>query len=280
MSSSWATIGNVAHVVSLVSVATFAFCVATQRQLFDAYWKEWGFCVANVDVPYWNSHDLCFYTDTFLAFVVGVMYMLLYKEPGMQPANDLVGFSTLGVLGHGAGHGAIAAGMRNGYENMLEDGQKLNYEVTHFDSAMEFALKMGPYLFFWIALLKSAVPKGSWSSIAGMSAASMALGLIIPKNLGFTYVQTILFLAFDINEMLKPKKEKGFEYALYPIMVGIPVSVVGWIESTMCTKGVIDIGGHLIYDACIPLCMLAFYMVCYLRTQATTAATEKKQKAA
>lgn len=267
-------IGDVAHVVSLCSIAFFAFSVAFERFVFDAYWKERGFCTANPDTPYWTSHDLCLYADLFLGSVVGVVYLLLHKEPGMDQANDLVRLSVLGVIGHGIGHGAIAAEMRKGTS---VDGQKTGWDNTSMDTPIEFMIQQAPFLLFWIALLSSAVPKATWPGIVGMSFASMALGFLIPTNLGFTYVQSILFLAFDVNEILRPREEKGFEYALYPLLVGIPTGIVGWIESTMCTKGVIDIGGHLIYDAYIPLSILAFYMISYVRTQALA---QPKKKAA
>lgn len=45
------------------------------------------------------------------------------------------------------------------------------------------------------------------------------------------------------------------------------IGVIAWIESTMCSKGVIDIGGHLIYDAYIPLASMAFYMIYWAAVQ-------------
>lgn len=273
----WSTVGNMAHLASLTNIMLFALSVVAKRSMFDEYWKEYGFCVSNPDEPYWTSHDLCLYADLSLASVLGVIYFLVKNEAGMKPANDLVGVSILGIVGHGIAHGAVAAEMRNDPDKFLEYGQKLNYETVDFSSPLNLAMQIIPGVIFWVSLLKSAVPKGSWSGIAALATLSIVSGLFIPKNLGFTYVQTVLFLVFDINEMLKAKEEKNFEYAMYPIIVGIPTGIVGWIESTMCTKGVIDLGGHLIYDAYIPLGLLAFYMICYVRSQ-NKIQTEKEGK--
>ena len=56
----FASIGNGAHVVSLISTLLFAGVVARyaadeNNTFFDKQWKEEGFCVANKDVPHWNS---------------------------------------------------------------------------------------------------------------------------------------------------------------------------------------------------------------------------------
>jgi hypothetical protein len=47
------------------------------------------------------------------------------------------------------------------------------------------------------------------------------------------------------------------------VIVALSLSVVGWVESTMCSSTVIQIGGHLIYDSYIPISMLGCYLCCY-----------------
>jgi len=38
----------------------------------------------------------------------------------------------------------------------------------------------------------------------------------------------------------------------------MPISFVGWIEALGCDWGIDSIGGHLIYDATIPICLGIF----------------------
>lgn len=284
MSRSWATIGNLAHVVSLSIFMSFAFCVAFEPSLFDPSWRQWGFCVTNPTIPYWTSHDLCLYADLVLGAVLGMAYLLLHKAPGMEQANELVGVAVFGTIGHGIGHGAVAAGMRNQTEDLMEHGDDVIFKGFAYDSLADLVvMKLGPILLFWLAILKQVVPKASWSGVFGMALISVGLSSVVPQKFGFTYVQSVLNLASTANEMLRSKSQKGFQYAMYPIMVSIPLGIVGWIESTMCTKGVIDIGGHLIYDAYIPLGLLAFYILCYLRNPDSvpdTSPTGDKKKVA
>lgn len=280
-----ALIGDTAHIISLVNVITFAVAVRYYRddplwkdQGFDPLWKDQGFCVMNPEVPYGSSHDLCLYADTFLAAVSYVVYLILRNEKGMKPANDLVKSNILGVFGHGIGHGAIAAGLR---KEMVEaattnitnttatatDVVSLTlWETLEFNSVLETLQQWAPLMIFWFFMIRAAMPKGSNSAVACVALASAVGQLGFPLHFGFTYVQSVLFIVFDFNEIWnKDREEKGFEHALYPILVGIPVGIIGWIESTLCSKGYILVGGHLIYDAYIPLSMLFFYMICWVR---------------
>jgi hypothetical protein len=91
--------------------------------------------------------------------------------------------------------------------------------------------------------------------------ALLANGLLttVPPNLGFTTVQTILLVAFSCNQLLRPHDEKrDLHYVLFAWMVSFPLTLVGWMESTMCTAFV----GHSGYDAYISLSLLAFYLLC------------------
>ena len=281
-----ALIGDTAHVLSLINVTTFAVAVWYYRDRnddeealinFDPLWKDQGFCVMNPDVPYWSSHDLCFYADTLLAAVSFVVYMILRNEKGMGPANDLVKNNIIGVLGHGIGHGSIAARARR---DMIEaattnaastDSTVNATALTLWDtfeglSTWSVLRYCAPFLIFWIMMMKAAVPKGSNSVVACLALASAIGQLGFPIHFGFTYVQSVLLIVFDMNEIWSKNREaKGFEYALYPLLVGIPLGFIGWIESTLCSKGYVLLGGHLIYDAYIPLSMLFFYMICWVR---------------
>ncbi|CAB9504851.1 expressed unknown protein [Seminavis robusta] len=271
--SIWATLGDTAHAVSVINVMVFAYMVGFHRDFFDPLWKEQGFCVMNPDNEYWTSHDLCLYTDFALSGVLLGIVTLLKDQPGMEAAVQLAGVSQiLGIIGHGIGHGAIAKS-RRGVDNNAEENIQMNqspWEAGEFVAGV--CSPVG--LIFWILLLKATLPKQSWPSLAALSLTVRIVAQFFPRNFMFTFVQSVLFVAFAWNElMMKPKEDKGFEYALYPWLVGFPVGLIGWLESTQCSGFVIRLGGHLIYDAYIPLSTALFYMICWIR--ASIAATNK-----
>merc|ERR1719266_2175012 len=111
----WPTFGDVANGVVILGSIAFAYLVVFEREtsIFDPLWKTDGFCVSNKDVPYWNSHDLCLYVDTVLAVVLGVLYYILHKTPGMEIANDYTFFNIPAILAHGLGHGGIGKAIRD-----------------------------------------------------------------------------------------------------------------------------------------------------------------------
>jgi hypothetical protein len=262
-SSFWRRVGDAAHVINFLNALLFAFSVVRQPDWFDPEWRKDGFCVSNADKEFWTSHDLCLYVDCALAAVVGVFYLLLRTQPGMESANELVQFNILGVVGHGIGHATIAKAIRDGF---VADGERTGWEMAQREPLQNVLSQSIPILVFWVLLLKAAMTKASYPTVFVSAVLASTAALFFPSRLNFTYVQTILFAAFDINEVMRPISEKGFEYGLYPLLLGIPLGVIGWAESTQCSSGIIDLGGHVIYDAYIPISMLIFYLTCWLRT--------------
>jgi hypothetical protein len=260
---SFSALGNAVHVASLVSALVFAFCTVHFFQsdvLFDAEWRKQGFCVTHADTPYLTSHDLCLYLDTVLAILFGIVYLFLYKSPGMESANALVKFNIVGLLGHGIGHGLLAQAMRDG--KMEPDGAGPMDENTLTDN---WVVHEAGLLIFWLSLLKSSMSELNMVYVFVFAQVAQAVSIsIVPLQLRFTYVQTVLFLAFSVNQLSRPKKSKDFEYALYPALVGLPLTVIGWLESTQCSSPLVQtFQGHVIYEAYIPISAMVFYFVCY-----------------
>lgn len=192
-------------------------------KIFDPVWRLDGFCVSNKDVLYWNSHDLCLYFDAIAAILHFLLFLALKGSPGMEAANELVKFGILGVFGHGLGHGAIAKAMRDGI-TPESDSSVAGLDAMLELSAMEAIYRLLPFILFWILLLKASLPKASFTIILPMTVVSIFFNTLTPPRLGFTYVQTVLLLAFSVNQLLRPVNEKDSTYALYPVIVGFPVS--------------------------------------------------------
>ena len=214
--------GDLTHLALILNASVFAYAVVMHNEsgLFDPVWQPEGFCVSNRETPYWNSHDMCLYVDTIFALLHGLVYLGLRKKPGMEPANELVKFNILGVLGHGLGHGAIAKGLRDGVQTSDLTGLDIMME----QSPLERIVMLAPYVIFWIFLLKSSMPAAKFPVICFMTVVSMIGNAMIPNRFAFTYVQTVLLLAFSVNQLLRPASEKAFAYALFPLVAGFPVS--------------------------------------------------------
>lgn len=258
------TIGDAAHIFILLNATIFAYAVVmhNESRIFDDVWRPDGFCISNKAVQYFNSHDLCLYFDTIGAIAAGIMYYSFQNTAGMEEANELVKNNILGIFAHGLGHGGLSQSMRNGIP--AAQSQEDLFDILANASLLELIQKFGPSLFFWMLLLKATMPKESFRNVVGpLSVIASVLEIFVPPQFGFTYVQTILLLAFSLNQMSRPEVEKNEIYARYPIYVGCPLSVIAWIESTQCNNFVMGMGGHLIYDAYIVISTIIFYMVCW-----------------
>jgi hypothetical protein len=306
-SSRSAIVGDVAHFAILINTLAFAGTVALYMLggvddsnskssnsnstnnilVLDEVWKEQGFCVAHADEPYFTSHDVCLYVDTVAAVVLTVLYFTLRNTNGMQNANPLLASGIPGVFGHGIGHGALAYATRSGA--MTADAALVGWEImrnTYLAEGLWAAFTSAvPYTFFWMTLLKASLPNKSTATVAVVAVLAQFLQLFVPGQLGFTYVQTVLMMAFSLNQLARPATEKDFTYALYPVAVGFPLTLVGWMESTQCSAFVMDwFYGHVVYDAFIPSAMFVWYLACYSHavsankeTSSTSSSTDKKK---
>ena len=108
----------------------------------------------------------------------------------------------------------------------------------------------------------------------GILAQGLRFGLL-SNHVISVYIPCLLYLFYNWKEFQTPAK--GFEYALFPWLVEIPLGAVAWIEGIQCSAWVIRVWGHLIYDVYLALSMMFFYMICWVR--ASLIAEKKKYKA-
>jgi len=258
----WNKIGDFAHLAIIINAVAFASAVVFwtgdrnsqahhSSKIFDSDWESEGFCVSNKHVHYWNSHDLCLYFDIIGSIAVGSLYYFLKDVEGMGPANALVWNNIAGILMHGIGHGFVAKGIRQDEDHNQEPDSSNVGSITF-------------NMIFWFVMLRACLTNGSTKINVPLTIPiTLVHTMYLPLQFRFTYVQTILFLTFSLNEMLKPVHEKNMEYALFPLIVGLPLLLVGWIESTQCSNFVMSMGGHLIYDAYISVSVICFHLVCW-----------------
>ena len=70
-------------------------------KLFDQQFVTDGYCIINKDIPYWSSHDLCFYWDVLLVMIGVIVYHALKDSgPAMKESDKIFKFTILSHLMH------------------------------------------------------------------------------------------------------------------------------------------------------------------------------------
>lgn len=256
-----ARVGDAAHAFCILQTCLFAILVVGQSSsIFDSVWIQDGFCVANRNVAYMTSHDLCFYFDILGAIVCGYLYYLFKPVKGMESTNALFKNNIGGIASHGFAHFLIAESMRDGGIISVED----QLDAIANSTIQQVVINIGGIVVFWLTLLKASMANVGWDRIVPLAVIATVWNIQIPPQFGFTYVQTILLLAFSFNQLNRPKEEKMTRaYALYPMLVSVPLNMIAWMESTMCSCFIIHVGGHLIYDSAIVVSLVVYYFVCF-----------------
>lgn len=245
--------GDIANTFVLVNTAVFlagvvANALGTVNFFSDSFMTD-GFCVANKDTPLLQSHMLCFYVDTVCAVV---LTYLARRHKGMH-GYEPVAHAPAGVFLHGLAH----LGMW--FFRDAEVSELPRVRDTMLMDVPREAQKVAFLWFFFFFLLRSApsVPS-SHAAVHALLHAPM-LQLLVPPRFGFTYVQTVLLWVTALYDLRRPKKD-GF-YDLSAVMINLPVGLVSWLEGAACESLFRGIGGHVWYDAVIPLSMFAYYAV-------------------
>lgn len=248
-------LGDAANALVLVNTAAFLGAVVLHAfgrlHFFSASFLSEGFCVSFKDAPLLQSHILCFYVDTISALILWRLARRSHAAKGSAPLAS----AAMGVFGHGLAHLGLWAGYMRGGGSVDQRPGLLRDDLPLQHHALAIA---GLWAFF-AALLRSApnVP----SSHAALHAAIYApiLALMVPPRFGFTFVQTVLLLVACAYDMLQPAKDRHYDLAA--LMINLPIGLVAWVEASGCDAFLRSLGGHVWYDATIPLSMFAYYAV-------------------
>ena len=243
-------IGDAANVFVLVNSGAFLAVVLLQNakriDVLSATFLREGFCDASPGT-FFSSHAMCFYVDT----VCAVVLVALCRRFADRPWIDAVGNAAPATLAHGAAHLGIwyAGG----------DGGLADAAAAEVGAAKAVAGVVGFAAFFFL-LLRSA-PRVPETHAAVHSAVVAAVyGRYVPPIFGFTYVQTALLWINALYDL--GRAEKGVSYDLFASIVSVPVGVVAWAEGLACDAWFKAAGGHVWYDAIIPLSMFCYLGCC------------------
>jgi len=208
-----------------------------------------GFCITSPADPVWNSHMLSFYVDVMLS---GVCVLVVASTSSGSNARDFLSRSIPGTIGHGFGHLVIGLVTAEGPLDKARSRATLPLYLQILAPIVIFL--------FWYSLLSSNQYISRLHLILHSSLHSaVLLSSVLPVAAGFTYVQTVLVLTFNAYDVFfRPKSTKDVTYDWSPL-VGVPFSVVAWLEALSCESFLKRIGGHMWYDASIPVAILLFY---------------------
>jgi hypothetical protein len=256
-------LGDIANACVLVNTSAFlAFALADSAGLIQwasPSFRKLGFCVANPNSIALSSHMLCFYTDT--VFAIGFMlFVRRHKEtmPGIKGSALELGAG--GIFGHGAAHLGLAFGAlpADGDARVVESGI-----IGALTNPMDLALIFGLAAFYY-SILRSA--PNVQHALPHSLLHGAALRLVVPGKFGFTYVQTTLLWIAAAYDMRRASKDRFYD--LNAALISLPVGLVSWAEALACDSFMgqtaltfKSIGGHVWYDACVPLSMLAYCAV-------------------
>lgn len=273
---SYSTIGDSLHVANLANIALYAGLLYNYGNgaggVFDEEWLKAGFCLPHGDEHYRTTHDLSGYVMVAIALMGIALQKYLSskaKDGRLQKADSLAFWALVGALGHASGHFIIANAIRMDFypppdERFIDD-------LVKSSSIAEGIMKAGPgYPLFWMPLVKTYMMNTAKNRVAGLAFIINIGALFVPVKFGFSYTQAVLFAGMSIDQLMIRKKDKGFEYALWPLITTIPNGVFSWVESVTCTSSfLMREHGHLVYDIYMASSYIVFYLICWARLKYT-----------
>jgi len=292
------------HVLSLWNISLYGsllYKYGRKSELFDRQWLEAGFCLQrdnnktiNKNGDYYRTtHDVCGYVIILISVLgLALQQFLSRRSKGnssssggssssssscsihTSKADALTFWALVGLLGHAFGHFLIANGIRYDFyppptETFMDDLLQ--------SSVLEAIGKAVPgYFLFWMPLVSTYMMNTAKGRVAGVAFCCWIGSLFVQTRFGFSYAQSVLFAGLSIDQLLLPKSEKGFEYALWPLITTLPNGAIAWIESLSCSSSpLMKQHGHLVYDVYMAISYIVFYLICWVRTNYFVRASTK-----
>ena len=256
-------VGDVVNGLVIVNTLVYiGFIVAHANGFgveFSPSFAQDGFCVSNKNGPvYMQSHALCFYEDTIFAIIVWFLVNIIGKD--MVPENDVAlmtryAFST---FIHGCAHLSLA------YRDYAADDPDDVVETWKPNFKPQRVITL---LVFWSTFMSVIHSDHSISKKALRSIFWTAVHLYVPRLYAFTFVHCVLVMEFSFKTMMI--KEVDRFYNLRIPLLNIPNSIIAWMEAFACEKFLQPYGGHAIYDAFIPITMIAYIFVLFYSSKKT-----------
>ena len=129
---------------------------------------------------------------------------------------------------------------------------------------------------FWYGFIRGINADSKHWVIVGLSLLYGSIHFfLVPGLLAFAYVNCLLSLQYALTGLLfVDATKKGDYYSTAITMMGIPTSLMAWLEALGCEGIMRPLGGHVLYDSTLSVGMLAFFI--YTVVQETSATKAKK----
>jgi len=253
-------VGDVVHLIVIANTLIYIGVIVAHANgfgvEFSPSFSQDGFCVSNKDQHVlWQSHALCFYEDTIFAILIWVL--VNYVGKNMLPDSDvsLMSRHSISTFVHGVAHLSLAY---RDYSGELSTPQPAGPNLK--------PQRVIPLLLFWATFMSTLLKDQSFGKKAFRTLFWTGIHLFVPRLYAFTFVHCVLVMEFCLKDL--QTKEMDEYYNLRIPLLNIPNSIIAWMEAFACEKFLQPYGGHAIYDAFIPITMIAYiFVVLYQRNQ-------------
>lgn len=214
--------------------------------IFGDNWRRDGFCIS-FPGTYYNSHYLAFYADA--VFVI-LMKIIVQKSRLSRdhPAINVLQGHIPSLAAHAVAHLALPS---------LLDGTAGMSTLSEGGTHVGFS---GLFLFgFFTNFIRKPFP---WTPAFVAVQALMhayAACFVVPAIYLAVYVGLVYNFNLCFFKLLREPRHKL--YATEALVHRLPVITMTWLEPLLCDSVLIRAGGHLFFDAMIPVSAITFFLV-------------------
>lgn len=221
-------------------------------ELFGENWPKEGFCVS-FPGTYFDSHYLSFYADLCL---VVLMKLIVTKSslPKDHPAINVLQGHIPSLAAHGVGHLSITAyfGSTEGFGTLSEKGKYHAILTFIFLSA------------FFVNFIRKPFPWDTKFVAVQAVVHAYCACFVVPTIYLFVYVSLVYNFNLCFYKLLREPRHQF--YTMEALVHRLPIIIMTWLESLWCDSLLIYIGGHMFFDAMIPVSAILFYYVAWSQT--------------
>eukprot|EP00040_Diaphanoeca_grandis_P025762 m.143207 g.143207 ORF g.143207 m.143207 type:complete len:273 (+) comp30301_c0_seq2:61-879(+) len=252
--------GDAVSVGVLTSIMVYLGCVVAHASgaidlaalAFGKNWERDGFCISFQGTLF-DSHLLCFYTDTVFAAVL--YYLVFVRADGKYKDQRELRPVRTGVVStfmHGVAHANLW------YFQPKGDGPVLDGLDEEYHTSTIHALAFAIFFCFFFAFTNPHWPSKTFVFVQSVLNTYLSL-YVVPLLYAFTFVNTIIFFNINLSRVALEKNKDRFYNAAS--MSGVLPMLVTWFEPLFCDAFLIDWGGHVWFDVSIPVANILYFFV-------------------
>jgi len=180
------------------------------------------------------------------------------------------------VVCHAMGHFLMFEAIRAG---VYPDGNVRGIDDLRQSTMLSVARKILPgFVLFFTPLMKSYMRNTSMPLVVLAAFVSQYGSLHSPMKYGFSFGLSSFFIGFSLDQLLAlPSKEKGFAFAIYPLVTVIPSILFAWFECTSCSSSWILMKyGHSAFDSWLGVSYNMYAVITHLYLNNTSKIRVKK----